>query len=377
MRNLLWVILAASALAAGCDKVDKKPEAQRARLEGNRIVFPSGAPQLATIKSVLAAPGGPATQHLSGRLVWDENKTVRVFPPFTGRVVRILANPGDTVTAAQTLALLASPEFGQAQSDARRGAADFALAEKSLARMRELHANGVAPRKDLQAAEADFARAQSELQRAQGKVKLYGGNEAAVDQSLALKSPIAGIVVERNINPGQELRSDLVLANAPAMFVITDPARLWVQLDASEADLPYLQRGQTLRLRSSAYPELSFAAKVEVVSDFVDPLTRVIRVRASVDNRERKLKGEMFVTAEIDVGDKPGVQIPAKAVFLAGDKYYAFTEDAPGVYTRVEVKTGGSAEGRIGVVAGLLPGQKVVVEGSLLLQRMADELAGK
>jgi membrane fusion protein, heavy metal efflux system len=376
VRNSLWMILLAAVLAAGCDQVDKKPEAPHARLEGNKVVFPPGAAQLETIKSEAAEAGKPATLRISGRLVWDEGKTVRVFPPFAGRVVRILAQPGEVVKPGQALAVLASPEFGQAQAEARRGSTDFALAENNLARLRELHAHGVAPRKDLQTAEADYARAQSELQRAKNKISLYGGNEAAVDQSFSLKSPIAGTVVERNINPGQELRSDLVLANAPAMFVITDPGRLWVQLDASEADLPLLKRGQTLRLRSSSYPEQSFAAKVDVVSDFIDPLTRVIKVRGSVDNRERKLKGEMFVTAEIDIGTKPGVQVPAKAVFLAGDKYFAFTEDAPGTYTRVEVKTGGTANGGIGVIAGLAPGQKVVVEGSLLLQRLSRELAG-
>jgi cobalt-zinc-cadmium efflux system membrane fusion protein len=371
------MILFAAMIAAGCDQVDNKPEAPRAKLLGNKVVFPQGAAQLATIKSEAAEAGKPATLRISGRLVWDEGHTVRVFPPFAGRVVRIAANPGDTVKPGQALAMLASPEFGQAQSEARRAAADFALAEKNLARLRELIANGVAPRKDLQAAEADYARAQSELQRARNKISLYGGSETAVDQSFALKSPIAGTVVERNINPGQELRSDLVLANAPAMFVITDPSRLWVQLDASERDLAYLKRGQTLRLISSAYPDQSFGAKVDVVSDFIDPVTRVIKVRGSVDNRERKLKGEMFVTAEIDIGTKPGVQVPAKAVFLAGDKFYAFTEDAPGTYTRVEVKTDGSANGSVAVAAGLAPGQKVVVEGSLLLQYLSRELAGE
>ncbi len=375
MRITLWMVLLAAALAAGCDKVEKKPEVAHAKLEGNKVVFPAGAPQLQTIKSEAAHTGKHATLRISGRLVWDEGKTVRVFPPFSGRVVRILANPGDAVKPGQALAVLASPEFGQTQADARRAASDFALAEKNLARLRELHANGVAPRKDMQTAEADHARAEAELQRARGKISLYGGNEAAVDQSFTLKSPIAGIVVERSINPGQELRSDLVLANAPAMFVITDPTRLWVQLDASERDLPHLKRGQTLRLHPS-YGDESFPATVEVVSDFIDPVTRVVKVRASVDNRGRKLKGEMFVTAEVDIGARPGVQIPAKAVFLVGEKYYAFTEDAPGTFTRVEVKTAGDANGTIGVIAGLAPEQKVVVEGSLLLQRLTRQLAG-
>ena len=376
MHKSLYIVLAAALLAAGCDQTHKKPEIAHARLDGNRLIFPADAPQLATIRSEAATPGKPAALRVSGRLVWDESRTVRVYPPFSGRVLRILANPGETVKPGQALAVLASPEFGQAQADARRAGADYSLAEKSLARLRELEAHGVAPRKDLQAAEADYARANSEMQRAQKRVSLYGGNETAVDQSFSLKSPIAGTVVERNINPGQELRSDLVLANAPAMFVITDPSRLWVQLDASEADLAHLQRGQSLRLRSSAYPDLAFAAKVDVISDFIDPNTRVIRVRGSVDNRERKLKGEMFVTAEVDVGAKPGVEVPAKAVFLSGDKYYAFVEDAPGSFTRTEVRTGGSVNGSVDVIAGLAPGQKVVIEGSLLLQRMANELAG-
>lgn len=376
MRISLWIVLLVAAISAGCDKADKKPETANARLEGSKVVFPPGAPQLQTIRSEAVHAAQPATLRISGRLVWDEGKTVRVFPPFSGRVVRILANPGDAVRAGQALAMLASPEFGQAQADARRAASDFALAEKNLARLRDLYANGVAPRKDLQASEADYARAEAELQRAQNKIALYGGGGSSVDQSFALKSPIAGTVVERNINPGQELRSDLVLANAPAMFVITDPGRLWFQLDASERDLPYLKRGQTLRLRSASYAEESFPATVDVVSDFIDPATRVIKVRGSVDNRGRMLKGEMYITAEIDIGTRPGVLVPAKAVFLVGDKYFVFTEEVPGTFTRAEVKTGGEANGSIGVVAGLAPGQKVVVEGSLMLQRLSRQLAG-
>src|SRR5512140_2013751 len=142
------MLLLAALLASGCDQVDKKPEVARPRLEGNKLVFSPDAPQLQTIKSEAAQAGKPATLRISGRLVWDEGKTVRVFPPFSGRVVRILANPGDAVKPGQALALLASPEFGQTQADARRAASDFALAEKNLSRLRELHANGVAPRKD-------------------------------------------------------------------------------------------------------------------------------------------------------------------------------------------------------------------------------------
>src|SRR5450759_4585902 len=114
------MMLLAAVLATGCDKAEKKPEAAHARLEGNKVVFPPGASQLETIKSEAAQTGKPATLRISGRLVWDEGKTVRVFPPFSGRVVRILANPGDAVQPGQALAMLASTELGQTQADAHR-----------------------------------------------------------------------------------------------------------------------------------------------------------------------------------------------------------------------------------------------------------------
>ena len=201
--------------------------------------------------------------------------------------MKIFVKPGDVVKPGQILARLASPDFGQAQADARKAASDFALAEKNLARVRELVAAGVAPQKDLKAAEAEHARAQAELARASGRVRLYGSAAEAVDQSFALKSPIAGTVVERNINPGQELRSDLMLANGPPMFVITDPSRLWVLLDATERDLPFLKPGETVALHSDAYPDEAFSAVIEMVADFVDPQTRTIKVRGSLANRGR------------------------------------------------------------------------------------------
>jgi len=82
--------------------------------------------------------------------------------------------------------------LGQAQADSRRAQSDFALAEKNLTRLRELHAAGVSSRKDLATAEADYARADAELARATGKVKLYGPGNDSVDQNFSLASPIDG-----------------------------------------------------------------------------------------------------------------------------------------------------------------------------------------
>lgn len=373
----LWIpALAAVFALAGCGEEAARTQTPRPRLEDGRVVFPSASPQVAAIVAEPAQPGDYASLRLGGRLTWDEERTARLYPAFAGKVVKILAQPGDRVKAGQPLALLASPEFGQAQAEARKGAVDVALAEKTLARVRDLVANGVAPQKDLHAAEAELARARADAAQALGRVKLYGGSDT-VDAALALRSPIDGTVVERNLNPGQELRPEASGGGAPPLFVVTDPTRLWVQLDASERDLGLLRPGGSVVLRTSAYPDASFEARIVSVADFVDPATRTIRVRGVVANPERKLKGDLYVTGVVRSDVRPPVQIPARAVFLVGDQQYVFVEEAPGRYRRAKIVPSGEAEGRIAVSAGLAAGERVVVDGALFLQRILSQLSAR
>src|SRR6266496_3317316 len=158
--------LAIAALVSACDDGDARSDVARPRLEDGRIVFPQGSPQLNSFATEPVGESSPQQLRLTGRIVWDENRTVRLFPAFAGRVIHIQVKAGDRVKQGETLAMLASPDFGQAQADARRAQSDFALAEKNLSRLRELHAAGVSPRKELITAEADYARAEAELARA-------------------------------------------------------------------------------------------------------------------------------------------------------------------------------------------------------------------
>lgn len=366
--SYIAVMVVAIAVTA-CDNTTKNQEPPRPKVEGETVNFPQGSPQLASLVSEAAVEREAAAPTLNGRLSWNEDKTVRIYTPFAGRVSHILVQPGDKVQAGQTLAVIASPDFGQAQADARRAHGDYALAQQNLARVKDLHEHGVAAAKDLNAADADYARAESELQRTQARLKLYGGG-SQVDQTYGLKSPIGGVVVERNINPGQELRPDQMGAGVPALFVITDPAYLWVLLDAAEKDLPELKIGRTIKIRVPVYPDIKFDAKVAAVADFLDPVTRTIKVRATLDNSKRQLKGEMFVTAALGNDNSNVLQVPSRAVFFQGGKHFVFVDDGKGTYLREEVKTGDAYEGNITITSGLQPGQKVVSEGALLLQQM-------
>lgn len=366
MKTLFAIALAA-ALLAGCGKPAADAPIPDPTVANDRISFPENGRLLTGVSSVPIAMQPVPLTRLNGRLTWNEDRTVRVYTPFAGRVERILVQVGQNITRGQALAVIASPDFGQAQADARRAESDNALAEKNLQRMRELEQHGVAPRKDLQAAEADATRTRAEAERARKRLTMYGAVGQGVDQTYTLTSPIAGTVVERSINPGQELRPDQT--SAP-LFVITDPGTLWAQFDANERDLAHLRPGKTITVHTPAWRDDEFTARIETLSDFLDPTTRSIKIRARLDNTGRKLKGEMFVTADIDADGDKELLVPAKAVYFQNEKNYLFIDEGNGRYLRRQVQTGDVRQNLVEILAGLNEGDKVVTEGSLMLQQV-------
>src|SRR5262249_29948231 len=183
------------------------------------------------------------------------------------------------------------PDFGQAQADANRAATDLAVAERTLERVELLFAHGAAPKKELDAAQADRARARVESERARSRLALLGGRLGEIDQLYALRSPLAGVVVDRALNPGLEVRTD----SPTPPFTISDPRHLWVYLDVNERDVAHVRPGMVFTLASAAYPGRTFSGTVDVVGDTLDPATRTVKARGSVGNPDRLLKAEMYV----------------------------------------------------------------------------------
>jgi membrane fusion protein, heavy metal efflux system len=365
---------------------------------GDNITVPADSPQRASLDIAVAEPVEKSIVHLNGRLVWEDKSTVRVFSSVAGRVDRVLVSLKDSVSAEDTLATMASPDFGQAQADASKAEADVKLTERTLNRTRDLFEHGAAAKKDVEAAEDDSENKKAEFQRAVARLKLYGVSlKDAVDGMFPLKTPIAGRVVEMSINPGQEVRPDQMLANDPniikPLFVISDPRRLSVLLDVTELDLAHLRAGQPLQIRARAYPNEVFGGVLEVVGDSLDPQTRTVNVRGYVDNPEGLLKAEMYVSVDVVTSaeesktvraasfgevrvpnsDPAPVEIPVRAVFSRGDQHFVFVEEPAGHYERKQILLGAEHDGRVCVTNGLTPGQRVVIEGSLQLQAMTED----
>src|SRR5262245_59628552 len=133
----LWGLAAAALAGVGCHKEADSTETPSVRVESNHVVVVSGSPSANSISLEAAAALAPTILSLNGRLVWDDNVTTRLFTPLTGRVTRIKVEVGQTVQPGDPLALIASPDYGQAQADARQAATDLSLAERTLNRVKE------------------------------------------------------------------------------------------------------------------------------------------------------------------------------------------------------------------------------------------------
>jgi cobalt-zinc-cadmium efflux system membrane fusion protein len=338
--------------------------------------MPARSPQRAALAVEPVGAEKSAFVPLTGRLVWDEDATVRVFTPFAGIVRKLCVEVNEPVKKGTPLAELQSGDFCQAKADARKAEGDFLRAERNLNRLRDLFDHGAAPRKDLESAEADYTNAQAEKDRAESRLAIYGASAKSAGDGFLLPSPLDGVLVERNVTFGQEVRPDQMLANVPQftapLFTVTDPKKLWVWLDVTEMHLPLVHKGIELTIRSKAFPDQVFKGRLDLISGAMDPTTRTLRARGTVENPSQLLKAELYVSVEIPDAVPKSLQVPSKAVFLRDNQYYVFLETGDGQYQRKPVQLGSEREGKVVILEGLKEGQRLVTGGCLLLQSLMD-----
>ncbi len=334
-------------------------------IEPGVIQFAPDAPQLSSLKiAVVNAVPLPVSDPVNGRIAYDENVTSRVSSPIPGRVIRLHAELGDVVQQGAALVEIDSPDLATAEADLSKAQADEHLKKLAFERARTLFEGEVLARKDYESAEADYQQAAAETRRAGLRIK----NLNAVgeqDGKFSLKSPIAGVVADKQINPGLEVRPDL----PNPLFVISNLSRLWVIADVPERSAAALHVGQDVSIETDAEPGQPFAAKIERIGLVLDPLTRRIQVRCAVKNVDHKLKPEMFARVAFLADDrsKMAIPVPNSSLFVTGMYSYVFVEKHPGTFEQRRVNVSINGHERSFVDAGLTSGERIVTEGAFLL----------
>jgi len=341
------------------------------RVASDTLRFAADAPQLLFLQIQPAAEfPEPLVEALNARISYDDNRTARVFSPLAGRVVKIAAESGTQVKAGDPLLVLDSPDFAVAEADSAKAKADLLRKKDAWERAKQLYAIKGIARKDVETAEADWHQAEAEAQRARARMKNLNTSSATAEGQFILRAPISGIITERQVSAGSEVRPDA----AGPLFVITDPRHLWVQVDLPERQLDKVQVGRTVAIEVDAYPETSFVGKIAVIGGALDPVTRRIQVRCEVDNPALKLKPEMFARVTPIASKQTGLpRVPNAALVTQGLYSFIFVEQSPGVLQRRRVTLEMQGSQYTYISAGLRAGERVVTSGALLLN---SELAG-
>ncbi|MCK1435617.1 efflux RND transporter periplasmic adaptor subunit [Bradyrhizobium sp. 15] len=298
------------------------------------------------VPNLLTAVGGLAAVH-----------QVDVSADVNGRVTEIKFEPGTHVEAGTPLVqMFDAPE----QGDLANYKAQATVAQLSLDRAKQLASRQFGPQATVDTAQAAYDQAQAGIAK----------TEALISQKL-VRAPFSGDLGVRKVEVGQYLTA------GTAIVSLTDLSELWANFTVTEKDSGSLKVGQPVRLKVDAYPGRTFDAKITTIEPQISSDTRNIRVQATIANPEKILKPGMFVTTTVVLPDKPAVvTVPETAVdyTLYGDSVFVITEkkEADGKTSlsavRTFVQTGNRVEGRVEIVKGVKPGDKVVAVGQLKLQ---------
>lgn len=316
-------------------------------------------------------PGGEGVTAL-GELKVDEQAYAEVGAPIPGRVIRLLASPGDFVRRGQPLAELRSAELGQARAQRTAAAARSELARQTVERKRGLAAERIVSRGELQRAESDAAAAEAELRSAEAAVSALGVSAGKEISSFILPTPLSGTVLERLAVQGQTADPSRPL------FRVADLSRLWLIVQAPERDALRVRAGSPAEIALAALPGQKLRGEVGWVGREVDAHSRTVPVRIVLPNADGRLKPGMFATAWIGTGGEGErvVAVPAAALQRMDDRWVAFLPRGEGRFEVRPVERGRDLGGEVAVLAGLKPGERVVVEGAFVLRAEAEKREG-
>jgi cobalt-zinc-cadmium efflux system membrane fusion protein len=340
--------------------------------------FRASAMQMKTLTVEPVGLHGFVSEELTeGKIAANADHATPVFSPYSGRITRVIAGLGDTVKAGAPLATLEASEFVQAQNDLATAASQLKLARITETRKHALYDAKGGSLQDWQAAQTDLTAAETALSAVRNRLSILGKSQTEIaalekNQTISpvatLSAPIAGVVVDRQVGPGQYVQS----GGATPQFTIADISSVWLLANVRETDAALVKLGQSVEVHVPAYPDRVFKARLTYVSAVVDPVTHRLPVRAEIGNRDGALKPEMFANFRIltsEASESPAV--PQSAVLYEGAAAHVWVVAGDGLLSLRSIRTGRSNDGLIEVLEGLKPGENVVTKGGLFIDQAA------
>jgi cobalt-zinc-cadmium efflux system membrane fusion protein len=287
----------------------------------------------------------------------------------TGAPSRSSVKLGDKVRAGQPLVELSSPNVGQLQSDAQKAMSDLTVAEKATERVHKLQAEGAVADKEVAQVDGDYRKAKSDYARTTAHLKALG---------VSASDPAVGVALRAQIR-GRRRRAQRARgaggARRPGGAAAHDQQprqRVGARRRVRAGPLAR-RRGRRRHHPRARVPGRDLPGQGSHVGDVVDPGTRTVKIRCVADNKSRRLKPEMF--AKVDVQNAAGrkiVLVPSQAVLSEGDRSVVIVASEGNVFRSRRVDVGPESEGRVRILGGLRPGEKIVTDGAIFMKRELD-----
>jgi cobalt-zinc-cadmium efflux system membrane fusion protein len=373
-RFLAAGAMAASLLAiAGCS-----PKSGAEPSRGQNVTLTQAQLQKITVFTVARA-SYRRTVDTTGIVDFDNDQASPVLAPFSGPVSRLLVQPGDKVKKGDALAAVVSPDFATAVSTYRKALVAAQNARRLADLDKDLLAHqGVSAREEEQA-QTDAASAEADRDAAlQGLQSLNVAPQVISDTQQGkptarveglIRSPIAGTVVERLINPGQ-----LLQAGSTNCFTVADLSRVWVMAHIFDSDLASVHVGDPAQVSTGLSSQM-LQGTVENIAAEVDPDTRSVAVRVTVRNPGDFLKRQMYVQVQIrDSRADNGLLVPVSAVLRDEENLpFVYVMQPDGSFARRRLTLGNRSGDRYDIPNGLRPGERIVADGAIFVQFMQNQ----
>src|SRR5262249_39411571 len=368
---------------AGCDRQQQAASAKSAvpavPTDSGEIRLPPDSPQLKRLRiGEVGTEQVPLEEvFVPGKIEANPTRISRIALPVAGRVKQLMFTNGRTVSQGQPVIALDSPEtaaalsaYRQAQAKVTQAKAAQTKAEADLNRIKDLFDNRAVAQKEVIGAEtalaqakSDVAQAEAALEETQKKLLIFGLQSDQTVQDILVRAPVSGKVLEISVAAG-EYRND---TSAPVM-TIADLSTVFMAADVPEDRIRLIQPGEQVEINLSAYPGQTLRGEVKRISDTVDPQTRTIKVRAELQNPAGRLRPEMFGEIRHKQGMREMPVVPAGAIVQGDQRNIVYRENSTGVFEPVEVTFGRREGDRVPILSGIKPGDRVVIDGAMLLR---------
>lgn len=296
---------------------------------------------------------------LTGQVDFNQSNLLNIFPLISGTIQDIHVVLGDYVKEGQVLAVIKSSEMAQISSELLNAQTNVQLSERNFEKTKDMYRTGLASQTDSLTAAIAVEQAKAELSRVQRVLKINGGNTQG---EYVVKAPMNGFIVQKFVTNDQVIRSD----NGNALFTISDLKNVWVWANVYESNVDNIHLGDEVDVTTLAYPGKIFKGKIDKIMQMLDPTTKAMKVRVSINNEDYALKPQMFASVTVtNTQNKQAIYIPSSALIFDHSQYYVLVYHGKGKAEIIPVQKLNTLGQKTYLTSGVNIGDRIIASNAL------------